>query len=132
MSSTTSSTTDTLSVRTIVLGTLVVLLAMGVRATFGLFMQPMGLAHGWSREVFSMAFALQNLVWGCLLYTSLLARLVERDEFRGGVQLREQFRFAVGVVFDLDRQDIAIRLERAVRQQAAQVFDCLLYTSRCV
>ena len=59
--STTSSTTDTLSVRTIVLGTLVVLLAMGVRATFGLFMQPMGLAHGWSREVFSMAFAVQNL-----------------------------------------------------------------------
>src|SRR3546814_3164626 len=37
---------------------------MGVRATFGLFMQPMGLAQGWGRDVFSMAFALQNLVWG--------------------------------------------------------------------
>src|SRR5690606_40377865 len=46
------------------IGTLVVLLAMGVRATFGLFMQPMGLAQGWGRDVFSMAFALQNLVWG--------------------------------------------------------------------
>lgn len=43
---------------------IVLLLAMGVRATFGLFMQPMGLAHGWSREVFSIAFALQNIVWG--------------------------------------------------------------------
>ena len=43
-----SGNTDTLSVRTLVLGTLVVLLAMGVRATFGLFMQPMGLAHGLS------------------------------------------------------------------------------------
>lgn len=42
----------------------VLLLAMGVRATFGLFMQPMGLAHGWNRETFSLAFALQNLVWG--------------------------------------------------------------------
>ena len=74
MSSTTSSTTDTLSVRTIVLGTLVVLLAMGVRATFGLFMQPMGLAHGWSREVFSMAFALQNLVWGvACIFMGILA-----------------------------------------------------------
>lgn len=50
--------------RTLWIGTLVVLLAMGVRATFGLFMQPMGLAQGWGRDVFSMAFALQNLVWG--------------------------------------------------------------------
>jgi predicted MFS family arabinose efflux permease len=50
--------------RTIIVGTLIVLMAMGTRATFGLFMQPMGLHHGWSREVFSMAFAIQNLIWG--------------------------------------------------------------------
>ena len=69
-----SSQTDTISARTIALGTLVVLLAMGVRATFGLFMQPMGLAHGWSREVFSMAFALQNLVWGlACIFMGMLA-----------------------------------------------------------
>lgn len=55
---------ESISLRTVLLGTLVVLLAMGVRATFGLFMQPMGLAQGWGRDVFSMAFALQNLVWG--------------------------------------------------------------------
>ena len=59
-----SNQTDTNFIRTLIVGTLVVLLAMGVRATFGLFMQPMGLAQGWGREVFSMAFALQNLVWG--------------------------------------------------------------------
>ena len=53
-----------LAFRTIVLGTLIVLLAMGIRATIGLFIQPMGLERGWGREVFSMAFALQNLVWG--------------------------------------------------------------------
>lgn len=58
------SQSQTVSLRTLWLGTLIVLLAMGVRATFGLFMQPMGLAHGWGRDVFSMAFALQNLVWG--------------------------------------------------------------------
>lgn len=52
------------AVRTVVLGTLVMLLAMGVRATFGLFMQPMGLSNGWGRDVFSMAFAIQNLAWG--------------------------------------------------------------------
>lgn len=40
------------------------LVAMGVRATFGLLMQPMGLDRGFSRETFSLAFAIQNLVWG--------------------------------------------------------------------
>ena len=52
------------------------LLAMGVRATFGLFMQPMGMARGWSREVFSFAFAIQNIVWG--LAAPLLGVLADR------------------------------------------------------
>src|SRR5690606_30281061 len=59
MSSNTSS-----YMRTLYAGAFVVLLVMGVRATFGLFMQPMGLELGWGRDVFSMAFAIQNLVWG--------------------------------------------------------------------
>ena len=50
--------------RMIVIGSLAVLLAMGVRATFGLFMQPIGLENGWGRDVFSLAFAIQNLTWG--------------------------------------------------------------------
>lgn len=50
--------------RTLYIGSLVALLSLGVRATFGLFMQPMGLEHGWGRDVFSLAFALQNLFWG--------------------------------------------------------------------
>ncbi len=50
--------------RTLYVGAFIVLLALGVRATFGLFMQPMGLERGWGRDVFSLAFALQNLVWG--------------------------------------------------------------------
>lgn len=43
---------------------LIVCVAMGIRHTFGLFMTPMGMAHGWNREVFSFAMALQNLMWG--------------------------------------------------------------------
>src|SRR5690606_24296106 len=39
-------------------------IAMGVRATAGLFMPPMSMANGWSRETFAFAFALQNLIWG--------------------------------------------------------------------
>jgi MFS family permease len=42
----------------------VLLVAMGVRATFGLLMQPMGLDRGFTRETFSIAFAIQNLMWG--------------------------------------------------------------------
>ena len=64
MTQITASEESTNSVRTILVGTFIVLLAMGTRATFGLFMQPMGLEYGWQREVFSMAFAIQNLVWG--------------------------------------------------------------------
>jgi len=62
--------------RTLYIGTFVVLLGMGVRATFGLFMQPMGLEFGWGRDVFSMAFAIQNLVWGagCILMGMLADR----------------------------------------------------------
>jgi MFS family permease len=40
------------------------LIAMGVRATFGLFLQPMSIDRGWTRDVFSLAFAIQSLVWG--------------------------------------------------------------------
>jgi MFS family permease len=42
----------------------VLLIAMGVRATFGLLMQPMGVDKGFTRETFSLAFAIQNIVWG--------------------------------------------------------------------
>ena len=39
-------------------------IALGVRHGFGLFLQPMSLEFGWGREVFALAIALQNLVWG--------------------------------------------------------------------
>jgi MFS family permease len=45
-------------------GGLIMTLAMGARHGFGLFLQPMSTAHGWGRETFAFALALQNLVWG--------------------------------------------------------------------
>jgi MFS family permease len=48
----------------LVCGGLVMTLAMGVRHGFGLFLQPMTLDHGWGRETFAFALALQNLLWG--------------------------------------------------------------------
>lgn len=39
-------------------------LAMGVRHGFGFWMQPIAQAHGWTRETYSLALAVQNLMWG--------------------------------------------------------------------
>jgi MFS family permease len=45
-------------------GGLILMLALGTRQSFGLFLRPMSLDLGWGRETFSFAIALQNLVWG--------------------------------------------------------------------
>jgi MFS family permease len=47
-------------------GCLVMCISFGVRAGFGLYLQPMSLEYGWGREVFSFSIALQNLAWGAL------------------------------------------------------------------
>src|SRR4249920_2085721 len=43
---------------------LILMIALGTRQGFGLFLHPMCSALGWGRETFSAAIALQNLVWG--------------------------------------------------------------------
>jgi MFS family permease len=48
----------------LVCGSIVVSLSLGIRHTFGLFLQPMTQDLAWSREAFSFAIAIQNLVWG--------------------------------------------------------------------
>jgi MFS family permease len=50
----------------LVSGCIVMCVTFGVRAGFGLFLQPMSLEYGWGRQVFSIAMALQNLAWGAL------------------------------------------------------------------
>lgn len=45
-------------------GGLVMGLALGVRHVQGLFLLPVTLERGWSRESFAFALAVQNLVWG--------------------------------------------------------------------
>jgi MFS family permease len=51
----------------LVCGGLILMLALGTRQSFGLFLRPMSLDLGWGREAFSFAIALQNLVWGCAM-----------------------------------------------------------------
>ena len=45
-------------------GALIVTLSMGIRHGFGLWLQPMTMQYGWSRETFSFAMAVQNLAFG--------------------------------------------------------------------
>ncbi len=39
-------------------------ISLGIRHSFGLFLQPMSLSNEWGREVFAFSIAMQNLVWG--------------------------------------------------------------------
>lgn len=43
---------------------LIVTLSMGIRHGFGLWLQPITMERGWSRETFAFALAIQNLAWG--------------------------------------------------------------------
>ncbi len=45
-------------------GCVIAVLSFGPRSVLGFFLTPMSLANGWSREVFGMALAIQNLLWG--------------------------------------------------------------------
>ena len=45
-------------------GALIVTLSMGIRHGFGLWLQPITQAQGWTRETFAFALAIQNLAWG--------------------------------------------------------------------
>jgi len=45
-------------------GAIIVTLSMGIRHGFGLWLQPVTQAQGWTRETFAFAIAVQNLAWG--------------------------------------------------------------------
>ena len=45
-------------------GAAIVTLSMGIRHGFGLWLQPITMERGWSRETFAFALAVQNLAWG--------------------------------------------------------------------
>ena len=48
----------------LVASALVLSTSMGIRHGFGFFLQPVSSEMGWGREVFALAIAVQNLVWG--------------------------------------------------------------------
>ena len=55
-------------------GAMIVTLSMGIRHGFGLWLQPITQAQGWSRGTFSFALAVQNLSWGiCGIFAGMVA-----------------------------------------------------------
>src|SRR5262245_60655096 len=45
-------------------GCLIAMLSFGPRSTLGLFLTPQSQANGWGRDVFGLAIAIQNILWG--------------------------------------------------------------------
>jgi hypothetical protein len=80
----------------LICGGLIMTLAMGARHGFGLFLQPMSASHGWGRETFAFALALQNLVWGIATpFAGLIA-----DRFGAGrVLFTGSVLYVVGLVW---------------------------------
>jgi MFS family permease len=55
-------------------GAMIVTLSMGIRHGFGLWLQPITMERGWTREHFAFALAIQNLTWGVAgLFAGMLA-----------------------------------------------------------
>ena len=60
-----SSAPKTLSItQVLICGAAIVTFSMGIRHGFGLWLQPVTQAQGWTRENFALAIAVQNLSWG--------------------------------------------------------------------
>ena len=65
MATTTLSPVKNLSMQQVLIcGAAIVTLSMGIRHGFGLWLQPITQAQGWTRETFAFALAIQNLAWG--------------------------------------------------------------------
>jgi len=79
----------------LVCGSTILTLALGIRHGFGLYLQPMSMDHGWGREVFGFAIALQNLLWG--LSQPLTGMLADRFG-AGRVMLAGGVAYALGLV----------------------------------
>ena len=60
----------------LICGAAVVTLSMGIRHGFGLWLQPITMDRGWTRETFAFAMAVQNLMWG--LASPLAGGLADR------------------------------------------------------
>src|SRR5436309_12734189 len=45
-------------------GCLIAMISFGPRSVLGFFLTPQSQANGWGREIFGLALAIQNILWG--------------------------------------------------------------------
>jgi MFS family permease len=76
-------------------GGMILMLALGMRQSFGLFLAPMSSDLGLGREAFSFAIALQNLVWG---FTMPFAGAIADRYGAGRVLVAGGLAYALGLV----------------------------------
>lgn len=76
-------------------GCAVAIVNFGIRSTFGLFTVPISEANQWPREIFSLAIALQNLLWGAA--TPIAGALADRYG-SARVLMSGAILYAVGIV----------------------------------
>ena len=74
----------------VICGCLIAMIAFGPRSSLGFFLTPMSQEHHWGRDVFSIALAIQNLLWGIgqPFAGGIADRFfgaTARDDFRRGV-----------------------------------------------
>lgn len=48
----------------VISGCIIAILGFGPRSALGFFLTPLSQANGWGRDVFGLALAIQNLLWG--------------------------------------------------------------------
>ena len=72
----------------------VLVLSTGMRNAFGLFLSPVSETFGWGREVFALALALQNLLWG---FTQPIAGMISDRYGSGRVLLFGGVAYAFGL-----------------------------------
>jgi len=48
----------------VIAASLITFMGMGIRGAFGLFLEPISTQMDWSREIFSVTIAIQNITWG--------------------------------------------------------------------
>ena len=79
----------------LVCGCLISTFGFGPRSALGLFLTPMSSAHGWGRDVFALALAIQMLLWGaCQPFAGAVAdRFGAMRVLSGGAIL-----YAIGLV----------------------------------
>ncbi len=67
-------------------GSVVLIVGFGIRAAMGVFQIPVAAEFGWPRAEFSLAIAIQNLVWGIAapLFSAVAERWGDRRAIMGG------------------------------------------------